>query len=44
MTLERFKAEEMKRMADERDKMAKEREASERDFKGLKEPDSGMMS
>ena len=42
--MERFKAEELRQMNEEREKLRKEREKKEREEMALKEPEDGMMS
>lgn len=44
IALERFKAEEMQRLAQERESMAHRRHLDERDMRGLSEPAEGMLS
>ena len=44
MALERFKVDEMKRLAEERDTMQKQRAERERDLNGLYEPSDGLLN
>ena len=49
IALKKFKAEELKRMAEEREKMRREREAKELELereksKALREPEDGMLN
>lgn len=45
LALERYKADELKRMAEERENLRQEREVKDREFhQGLVEPESGMLN
>jgi len=43
VALERYKADELRKLAHDRDKMRLEREAHERERQGFREPHDGMM-
>ena len=43
LALERYKADELRKMAQERENMRMDREARDRAFRGFPEPDGGMM-